>query len=45
MLGNRSFAEQVLQFNENLSFKATDLPDEFNIINPYKGDQKNLLKE
>lgn len=44
MLGNRSFAEQVLQFNENLSFKATDLPDEFNIINPYKGDQKKLVK-
>ena len=35
-----TFAEKILDFNENLSKKKLDLPDGFKIINPFNGDQK-----
>ncbi len=40
-----TFAEQVLQFNDNLSQESIDLPTGFKIINPFNGDQKELVKK
>ncbi|WP_343363179.1 uracil-DNA glycosylase family protein [Listeria seeligeri] len=40
-----TFANQILQFNEELAHKTFHLPDGFKVINPYKGNQKQQVKE
>lgn len=40
-----TFAEQVLNFNDKLSHESLDLPSGFKAINPFNGDQKELVKE
>lgn len=40
-----TFAEQVLQFNDKLSHESLDLPAGFKVINPFNGDQKELVKK
>ena len=40
-----TFAEQVLNFNNKLSHESLDLPYGFKAINPFNGDQKELVKE
>lgn len=39
-----TFAEHVLHFNEELSRKNFELPDGFKIINPFGGEQKEVVK-
>lgn len=38
-----TFAEHILQFNENLSHEFLKLPIGFNVINPFNGDSKELV--
>lgn len=45
MIEKKTFAEQILQFNEELSRKSFDLPTGFKIINPFKGDQKEQVRK
>ncbi|MBC2254207.1 SMUG2 DNA glycosylase family protein [Listeria ivanovii] len=45
MKKNKTLANQILQFNEALSLTTMDLPTGFRLINPYNGDQKNLVSE
>ncbi|MGC9249948.1 uracil-DNA glycosylase family protein [Listeria ivanovii] len=45
MKQNKTLANQILQFNEALSLTTMELPTEFRLINPYNGDQKNLVSE
>lgn len=45
MIERSSFAKKVLQFNDKLSFESLDLPDGFNIVNPFIGDQKDKVKK
>lgn len=40
-----TFAEQILQFNDNLSQQSFTLPAGFKIINPFVGDQKEQVKK
>lgn len=40
-----TFANQILQFNEELAHKTFHLPGGFKVINPYKGNQKQQVKE
>ena len=40
-----TFAERVLQFNNNLSRINIELPDGFHIINPFNGENKKQIKE
>ena len=43
---NTTFAEQVLRFNDDLSHELSfDLPSGFRIINPFIGDEKELVKK
>ena len=39
------FAEQILQFNDNLSYELFNLPAGFKVVNPFNGDQKELVKK
>lgn len=41
----RTFAEQVLQFNEKLSHTSLDLPTGFKVINPFAGEQKEQVRK
>lgn len=43
MVEKTTFAKKVLRFNEKLSFKSLDIPDGFRVINPYSGDQKEIV--
>lgn len=45
MKQNKTLANQILQFNEALSLTTMELPTGFRLINPYNGDQKNLVSE
>lgn len=45
MIKKMTYAEQILQFNDNLSRRFFDLPSEFKIINPFQGDQKEHVKK
>lgn len=40
-----TFAEQVLKFNQMLSNKSFELPNGFKIINPFKGAQKQQVRQ
>jgi len=44
MIEKMNFAEKVLQFNDKLSNETLDLPDGFKIINPFKGESKEIVK-
>lgn len=45
MLIKKTIAEHLLQFNEQLSNTSLDLPAGYNVINPFKGKQKDLVKK
>ena len=45
MVEKKSFAEKILQFNDNLLHEIPDLPTGFKVINPYNGDQKEKVKK
>ncbi|MBS6642603.1 MAG: SMUG2 DNA glycosylase family protein [Clostridiaceae bacterium] len=40
-----TFAEQILQFNDNLSDKSLDLPAGVKVLNPYNGPQKEQVRK
>ena len=40
-----TFAQKVLHFNDKLSSQSFDLPSGFKLINPYNGEQKELVKK
>ncbi len=44
MSKEKTFAEQILQFNEILACVSLDLPSGYKIINPFAGDQKDQVK-
>lgn len=39
-----TFAQKVLQYNENLSSIQLNLPDGFRIINPFAGNSKEIVQ-
>ena len=45
MVEKKTFAQKVIQFNENLSKISMELPDGFRTINPFSGSQKELVNE
>lgn len=45
MIKSKTFADKVISFNEELSKSYPKLPDGYNIINPFNGDQKELVKQ
>jgi hypothetical protein len=45
MSEKKTYAEQILQFNEKLSCMSLDLPAGYRIINPFIGEQKDLVKK
>ena len=40
-----TFSEKVLKFNEKLAHKEVKLPEGFRVVNPYSGNQKELVRE
>ncbi|EAG9428386.1 SMUG2 DNA glycosylase family protein [Listeria monocytogenes] len=40
----KNFAQRVLNFNEKLSNKSFELPQGFKVINPYSGEQKEIIR-
>lgn len=44
MTEKATLAKQILHFNETLSSNSMDLPAGYRIINPYEGDQKELVR-
>lgn len=40
-----TFAKQILQFNDHLNHQSFDLPIGFKVINPFNGDQKELVRK
>lgn len=45
MLKERKFYQKVLQFNDKLSKTSLLLPDNYRMLNPFIGEQKNLVNE
>ena len=45
MSEKKTYAEQILQFNEKLSCMLLYLPAGYRIINPFIGEQKDLVKK
>ncbi|MBC2002312.1 SMUG2 DNA glycosylase family protein [Listeria booriae] len=45
MIGKLTFAEHILQFNQEISIKSLTLPDGFRVINPYEGEQKEIVRK
>lgn len=45
MSEQKTFAEQILQFNDNLSRESIDLPTGFKVINPFKGEKKEQVRK
>lgn len=45
MVEEKTFAQKVIQFNKNLSKISMELPDDFRIINPFSGKQRELVNE
>ena len=45
MVKEKTFAQKVIQYNENLSKISMELPDGFRIINPFSGNQKELVNK
>ena len=43
MIKQQTFAEQILQFNNQLSHEEINLPVGFKIINPYCGESKEQI--
>lgn len=41
----KTFAENVLQFNDNLAKISLELPEGFKIINPFNGDSRKKVKD
>lgn len=44
MSEKKTFAEQILQFNEILAQVSLDLPSGYKFINPFAGDQRDQVK-
>ncbi|MBC2154063.1 SMUG2 DNA glycosylase family protein [Listeria innocua] len=44
MTEKATLAKQILHFNETLSSNSMDLPAGYRVINPYEGDQKELVR-
>lgn len=45
MSEKKTFAEQILQFNEKLSHESLELPAGYKIINPFAGDQQDQVRK
>ena len=45
MKKEKTFAQNVIQFNKSLSEVSIELPDGFKLINPFSGSQKELVNE
>ncbi len=45
MIKQKTFANQILQFNEELSGVSLELPDGYKTINPFNGTQKQQVKK
>lgn len=45
MVNEKTFAEKVIQFNKDLSKISMELPDGFRIINPFSGNQREVVNE
>ncbi|EGO8510061.1 uracil-DNA glycosylase family protein [Enterococcus faecalis] len=45
MIEDETFSEKVLEFNKQLSGCSIDMPEGFNVINPFKGNQKDQVHE
>lgn len=45
MARRRTFAEQVLQFNAEIANKSLTLPNGFETVNPFKGEQQELVRK
>lgn len=43
MADRNTFAELVLQFNKILSLESLDLPDGYKVINPFSGENRDLI--
>ena len=43
MYKKATFAEQALQFYDKLSKTSLDVPDGFKIVNPFLGNQKEVV--
>lgn len=41
----KTFAQKVIQFDENLSNISIELPEGFKIINPFNGDKKETVRK
>ncbi len=44
-MNKETFSDKVLEFNNDLSRVALDLPDGYYIINPFNGNNKDKIKE
>lgn len=45
MSEQKTFAQKVIEFNKKLSQISVELPDGFKIINPFNGEQKEIVNE
>ncbi|ECB9717407.1 SMUG2 DNA glycosylase family protein [Listeria monocytogenes] len=45
MTENTTIAKRILQFNEALANSSFDLPEGYRTVNPYSGDQSELVKK
>lgn len=45
MEGQRTFAENVIQFNNEISHEVINLPAGFKILNPFDGEEKEQIKK
>lgn len=45
MIKEITFAEQILQFNKMLSNELPEVPTGYRLINPFKGEQEDLIRK
>ena len=45
MIEQKTFAQKVIEFNKKISKISMELPDGFQIINPFNGSQKEIVNE
>lgn len=45
MTENTTIAKRILQFNEALANSSFDLPEGYRTVNPYSGDQSELVQK
>ncbi|EHL2592237.1 DUF4918 domain-containing protein, partial [Listeria monocytogenes] len=45
MTENTTIAKRILQFNEALANCSFDLPEGYRTVNPYSGDQSELVQK